>query len=156
MQYVWKRHYKLTEIQCDQMLEAEVAKSVIGFGEISPLCSIRLKMLILIYYLQNFEPTLPYLLSYSLLEMAKIECTILPSGPTGSQFVSPNSFFLIDPTLLFKVMTLPAIPIVLGSADYSKLAPQNSLLDISKFDSAKDLANYLHFLISDGQEPIIP
>ena len=29
MQYVWKRHYKLTEIQCDQMLEAEVAKSAL-------------------------------------------------------------------------------------------------------------------------------
>ena len=48
-------------------------------------------------------------------------------------------------------MTLPIIPIVLGSADYSKFAPANSFIDVTKFDSAKDLSNFLLFLGSDSQ-----
>ena len=50
-----------------------------------------------------------------------------------------------------QAMTLPVIPVVLGSADYSKFAPQNSYIDVSKFDSAKDLAEYLLFVGSDAQ-----
>ena len=48
-------------------------------------------------------------------------------------------------------MTLPAIPVVLGLANYSKFAPPNSYIEVSKFNSAKDLAEYLTFVGSDAQ-----
>ena len=53
--------------------------------------------------------------------------------------------------IYLQVMSLPIIPVVLGSADYSKFAPTNSYVDVTKFDSAKDLSNFLLFLSSDGQ-----
>ena len=52
---------------------------------------------------------------------------------------------------LDQTMTLPVIPVVLGSANYSKFAPPNSYIDVSKFDSAKDLAEFLHYVSSDVQ-----
>ena len=47
-------------------------------------------------------------------------------------------------------MTLPAVSVVLGSADYTKFAPANSYVDAAQFESPKDLANYLIFLSSDS------
>ena len=43
-------------------------------------------------------------------------------------------------------MTLPIVPIVMGSGDYSKLAPPKSYIDVNDFASAKELANYILFL----------
>ena len=47
---------------------------------------------------------------------------------------------------LFRILTLNVVPIVLGGADYSRLLPPNSYIDVRQFPSAKDLAKYLRFL----------
>ena len=43
-----------------------------------------------------------------------------------------------------------ATQVVLGGADYSRVAPNNSYIDASEFSSPKELADHLLFL--DGNE----
>jgi hypothetical protein len=45
-----------------------------------------------------------------------------------------------------QVMSLPVVPIVMGSGDYSKVCPPKSYIDVNDFASAKELANYLLYL----------
>jgi hypothetical protein len=47
---------------------------------------------------------------------------------------------------LFKVLTLDIIPVVFGSANYSKIAPQKSYINAQEFKSPKQLAEYLLYL----------
>ena len=43
------------------------------------------------------------------------------------------------------------MPIVLGSADYSSIAPPHSYIDATQFESAAHLAAYLHRLDGDDE-----
>ena len=46
----------------------------------------------------------------------------------------------------FKVLDNDIVPVVLGGADYSKLAPEKSFIDARDFRSIADLAGYLKYL----------
>ena len=46
----------------------------------------------------------------------------------------------------FKVLNYDIVPVVLGGADYSKLAPEKSYIDARDFKSIADLAKYLKYL----------
>jgi alpha-1,3-fucosyltransferase len=46
----------------------------------------------------------------------------------------------------FKVLEYDIVPIVLGSGNYSKMAPQHSYIDARDFDSPEELAKYLFYL----------
>lgn len=41
------------------------------------------------------------------------------------------------------------VPIVMGAANYSKIAPQHSYINVKDFKSPKHLANYIKYLISN-------
>ena len=48
---------------------------------------------------------------------------------------------------LFSVLNEPTtLAVVMGGADYSKLLPPMSYIDVADFKSAKDLANYILYL----------
>ena len=46
----------------------------------------------------------------------------------------------------FKVLEYDIIPVVLGSGNYSKMAPTKSYIDATQFESPKKLADYLTYL----------
>ncbi len=46
----------------------------------------------------------------------------------------------------FKVLEYDIIPVVLGSGNYSKMAPTKSFIDATQFKSPKKLADYLTYL----------
>ena len=46
----------------------------------------------------------------------------------------------------FKVLEYDIIPVVLGSGNYSKMAPTKSYIDATQFESPKRLAEYLVYL----------
>lgn len=46
----------------------------------------------------------------------------------------------------FNTLRWNIVPIVLGGAKYSNIAPKNAYIDVKDFSSAKELANYLLFL----------
>ncbi len=45
-----------------------------------------------------------------------------------------------------RTMTYPTVPIVMGGADYSSFAPENSHINVFDFQSAEHLAKYLLYL----------
>ncbi|CAG9820874.1 unnamed protein product [Phaedon cochleariae] len=47
---------------------------------------------------------------------------------------------------VFNVLQKNLVPIVYGWADYDKIAPPHSVIDVTKFDSAKSLVAYLRML----------
>ncbi len=49
----------------------------------------------------------------------------------------------------FKILDYNMIPIVFGGANYTKLAPPHSFIDVLDFETVKDLADYLKVLHSD-------
>ena len=49
----------------------------------------------------------------------------------------------------FNTLQHDIVPIVLGGADYSRIAPPHSFIDASQFESARHLADYLHKLDAD-------
>ena len=44
------------------------------------------------------------------------------------------------------------VPVVLGGADYSLIAPPSSYINVNDFDSADDLASYLQYLVDNPHE----
>ena len=44
-------------------------------------------------------------------------------------------------------MNYDVLPVVLGGANYSKIAPPNSYIDTNDFSSPKELADYLKYLV---------
>jgi alpha-1,3-fucosyltransferase len=50
---------------------------------------------------------------------------------------------------LFKVFGMTVIPIVLGGANYSSVAPHKSYIDVNDFGSVEKLAEYLKYLDSN-------
>ena len=40
----------------------------------------------------------------------------------------------------------PIVPVVLGGSDYSKIAPENSFIDVKQFKNAQDLGSHLNFV----------
>ena len=50
-----------------------------------------------------------------------------------------------------RTLNFPVVPVVLGGADYSEIAPPNSYIDVNDFESVNDLANYL-IRLSQNQE----
>eukprot|EP00092_Neocalanus_flemingeri_P102044 GFUD01130498.1.p1 GENE.GFUD01130498.1~~GFUD01130498.1.p1 ORF type:complete len:419 (+),score=81.45 GFUD01130498.1:117-1373(+) len=53
---------------------------------------------------------------------------------------------------LFRGMKEFVVPIVLGGADYTSIAPQSSYIDVRDFESPLELANHLRFLIDNPAE----
>lgn len=53
---------------------------------------------------------------------------------------------------MFAALSRNFIPIVHGGADYSKIAPPNSVIDVSKFNSVKELADYIKSLDEDPEK----
>ena len=47
---------------------------------------------------------------------------------------------------LFKVLSQPIVPIVLGNVDYTNILPPHSFIDIKKYKSAAHLGRYLNYL----------
>ena len=47
-------------------------------------------------------------------------------------------------------MDYNVLPVVMGGADYSKIAPPKSYIDQKDFSSPKDLAYYLKYLLKNG------
>ena len=47
-------------------------------------------------------------------------------------------------------MDYNVLPVVMGGADYSKIAPPKSYIDQKDFSSPKDLAYYLTYLLKNG------
>ncbi|CAH1789281.1 unnamed protein product [Owenia fusiformis] len=54
----------------------------------------------------------------------------------------------------FKILPLDVVPVVRGGADYSRFAPEGSYIETSKFESPKDLASHLKYLIKNPDEYI--
>ena len=52
---------------------------------------------------------------------------------------------------LLEIFSKDTIQIVGGSADYDKIAPDKTVIDIYKFDTPKDLATYLKMLIGSEE-----
>jgi len=52
----------------------------------------------------------------------------------------------------FRGLQAPVVPIVLGGANYSALAPNNSFIHVDDFNSPQHLATYLNQLISEPAE----
>ena len=46
----------------------------------------------------------------------------------------------------YKIFDYDMIPVVLGQANYSQLAPPNSYINVQDFDSTEKLADYLKYL----------
>jgi hypothetical protein len=46
----------------------------------------------------------------------------------------------------FKPMSHPIVPVVMGGAKYSEIAPKSAYIDVNDFDSPKSLANHLKYL----------
>ena len=44
------------------------------------------------------------------------------------------------------VRLLPVVPVVMGGADYGKLAPPHSYIDVNDFSTVEDLAKHLNYL----------
>ena len=69
-------------------------------------------------------------------------------------YLFPNNcliFFLDYVTeKFFTAMNFNVLPIVLGGADYSKIAPPKSYINQRDFSSPKDLAYYLKYLLKNG------
>lgn len=53
---------------------------------------------------------------------------------------------------LFNILKLNVVPIVMGSANYSEVAPPHSVIQVRDFASAKDLSKYLLYLHSHPKE----
>jgi hypothetical protein len=48
----------------------------------------------------------------------------------------------------FKVLDFDMIPIVFGTANYSKVAPAKSYINVNNFESVQKFADYLRHLVS--------
>ncbi|XP_018564446.1 alpha-(1,3)-fucosyltransferase C-like [Anoplophora glabripennis] len=53
---------------------------------------------------------------------------------------------------LYAALMRDFVPIVYGGADYSKIAPPNSVIDVSKFSSIKELAEFIKTLDEDPKK----
>lgn len=53
---------------------------------------------------------------------------------------------------LYNILKKNLVPIVYGGANYEKLVPPNSVIDISTFKTIKDLIKYIQFLDDDPKE----
>ena len=51
-----------------------------------------------------------------------------------------------DTEKFFKVLNRDVVPIVLGGANYSEIAPEKSYINAAGFESPKELADYLKYL----------
>jgi hypothetical protein len=47
---------------------------------------------------------------------------------------------------LWRALTLPVVPIVMGGGNYEQDAPPHSFINVNNFPSVKDLADYLTYL----------
>lgn len=50
---------------------------------------------------------------------------------------------------IFNIFPYNLVPIVMGSADYEKLFPKNSLINVADYQSPKDLAEHLYMVADD-------
>ena len=50
---------------------------------------------------------------------------------------------------LWRTVEMPVIPIVMGGGNYTRDAPENSVIDVNDFASVKDLADYLIYLTNN-------
>lgn len=103
-------------------------------------------------YLENYIPVDIYG------KCGNLQCpTDLPKGENCLQFLAKKYKFLLafESDLCtdfasfkwYSIMDQPTtVAVVMGAADYSRLAPPKSYINVADFKSAKELANYLLFL----------
>ena len=53
---------------------------------------------------------------------------------------------------LWRILDSNIVPVVMGGGNYTRDAPQNSLINVADFDTVQDLANYLIFLTENPEE----
>ena len=93
------------------------------------------------------------------------QCPDADDGPTYDMnskcfdFISKNYMFYLSfenslcadyvTEKFFKALTFGIVPVVLGGAKYSEIAPPKSYINVADFTSPKDLANHLQHLVKN-------